>query len=89
MIRLLIKFKINFIKMYKYIISPLLGNNCRYSTSCSDYYIKSLEKHGLSNGSYMGLKRSLSCHPIKFLGGGSSFDFVPEKKKFKRENSNG
>jgi putative component of membrane protein insertase Oxa1/YidC/SpoIIIJ protein YidD len=30
----------------------------------------------------MGLKRILSCHPLKVLGGGSGLDFVPKKKKF-------
>tara|TARA_B110000211_G_scaffold207442_1_gene243214 strand:- start:210 stop:479 length:270 start_codon:yes stop_codon:yes gene_type:complete len=89
MITLLIKFKINLIKMYRYIISPLLGNNCRYLTSCSQYYIESLKKHGLSKGTYMGIKRILSCHNIKFLGGGSSLDFVPEKNELNRKNSNG
>ncbi len=89
MTKLLIKFKINLIKMYRYIFSPLLGNNCRYITSCSEFYIESLKKYGLLKGSYMGIKRILSCHPIKFLGGGSSLDFVPEKNKLKRENLNG
>ena len=89
MIKLLLKLKINLIKMYRYIFSPLLGNNCRYVTSCSEFYIESLKKHGLSQGSYLGMKRILSCHPVKFLGGGSSLDFVPEKNKLKRENSNG
>ena len=84
MIKLLINFKINLIKVYKYIFSPLLGNNCRYFVSCSDYYIESLKKHGLSKGSYWGVKRILSCHPIKFLGGGSSLDFVPKKNKLKK-----
>ena len=37
----------------------------------------------------MGMKRVLSCHPIKFLGGGSSLDFVPNKNTLKKENSNG
>ena len=83
MTKLLIKIKINLIKIYKYIFSPLIGDNCRYITSCSDYYIESLKKHGLQKGSYMGVKRILSCHPINFLGGGSSLDFVPEKKKLK------
>jgi uncharacterized protein len=86
MIKLLIKLKIHLIKMYRYIVSPLLGDNCRYLTPCSEYYIESLKKYGLSKGSYMGMKRILSCHPIKFLGGGSSLDFVPEKNKLKREN---
>ena len=89
MIELLIKLKINFIKIYKFIFSPLLGNNCRYITSCSEYYIESLKKFGLSKGSYMGINRILSCHSIKFLGGGSSLDFVPENNKVKKENSNG
>ena len=89
MTKLLIKFQINLIKMYRYIFSPLLGNNCRYITSCSEFYIESLKKYGLLKGSYMGIKRILSCHPIKFLGGGSSLDFVPEKNKLKRENLNG
>ena len=87
--KLLVKFKINFIKMYRYIVSPMLGNNCRYLTSCSQYYIESLQNYGLIKGSYMGVKRVLSCHPVKFLGGGSSFDFVPKNNRPKKENLNG
>ena len=89
MIKLFIKLKIKLIKIYKYILSPLLGNNCRYLTPCSEYYIESLKKFGLAKGSFMGMKRVLSCHPIKFLGGGSSLDFVPNKNAVKKENSNG
>jgi len=89
MTKLLIKFQINLIKMYRYILSPLLGNNCRYLTPCSEYYIESLKKFGLLKGSYIGMKRVLSCHPIKLLGGGSSLDFVPDTNILKKENSNG
>ena len=89
MIKLLIRFQINLIKVYTYIISPLIGNNCRYLTPCSEYYIESLKKFGLLKGSCMGMKRILSCHPVKLLGGGSSLDFVPYKKILKKENSNG
>ena len=89
MIKLLIIFKINLIKIYKYIFSPLLGNNCRYLTPCSEYYIESLEKFGFLKGSCMGIKRILSCHPFRFLGGGSSLDFVPNKNTLKKESSNG
>ena len=70
------------IKIYKYIISPLIGNNCRYLPTCSDYFIDSLNKFGFIKGSYMGTKRLLSCHPIKFLGGGEGYDPI-EKKKVK------
>ena len=70
------------IKIYKYVISPLIGNNCRYLPTCSDYFIDCLNEFGLIKGSYMGTKRLLSCHPIKFLGGGEGYDPI-EKKKVK------
>ena len=70
------------IKFYKYVISPLIGNNCRYLPTCSDYFIDSLNEFGFIKGSYMGTKRLLSCHPIKFLGGGEGYDPI-EKKKVK------
>ncbi len=73
MTRLFIKFLIKLIKMYKYLISPILGNNCRYLPTCSDYFIDCLECHGLFKGFYMGIKRLISCHPIKFLGGGEGY----------------
>ena len=70
------------IKIYKYVISPLIGNNCRYLPTCSDYFIDYLNEFGFIKGSYMGTKRLLSCHPIKFLGGGEGYDPI-EKKKVK------
>tara|TARA_B100001059_G_scaffold152624_1_gene152303 strand:- start:610 stop:867 length:258 start_codon:yes stop_codon:yes gene_type:complete len=80
---------INLIKIYRYIISPLLGNKCRYLPTCSEYFIDALKKHGTVKGSYLGIKRILSCHPFKYLGGGSGLNFVPEKNKLKREKFNG
>ena len=70
------------IKIYKYVISSLSGNNCRYLPTCSDYFIDSLNEFVFIKGSYMGTKRLLSCHPIKFLGGGEGYDPI-EKKKVK------
>ncbi|HMV15775.1 MAG TPA: membrane protein insertion efficiency factor YidD [Chitinophagales bacterium] len=62
------------IKIYKYSISPLLGENkCRYQPSCSTYAIEALQKHGLFKGGYLAIKRILSCHPW----GGSGYDPVP------------
>ena len=69
------------IKIYKLFISPYLGNNCRYLPTCSEYFIDSLNEYGFIKGSILGIKRILSCHPIKFLGGGQGFD--PVKKKVK------
>ena len=68
------------IKFYKLIISPYLGNNCRYLPTCSEYFIDSLKEYGAIKGSIKGLKRISSCHPIKFLGGDSGFDPVVKKK---------
>ena len=69
-----------FIKIYKYCISPYLHSNCRYLPTCSEYFIESLNVHGLTKGFHIGFKRILKCHPIKCLGGGSGLDFVPKKK---------
>ena len=68
------------IKIYKLIISPYLGNNCRYLPTCSEYFIDSLKEYGFIKGSIKGFKRISSCHPIKFLGGGDGFDPVIKKK---------
>tara|TARA_B100001113_G_C20921544_1_gene540326 strand:+ start:312 stop:554 length:243 start_codon:yes stop_codon:yes gene_type:complete len=72
---------IKLIKIYKKFVSPYLGNNCRYLPTCSEYFIESLEEKGLLKGTAKGIKRILSCHPIKFLGGGEGFDPVKKKNK--------
>ena len=77
---------IKVIKGYKLIVSPYLGNNCRYLPTCSEYFIDCLKVHGLTKGFYKGTKRILTCHPIKFLGGGTGFDPV---QKLKEKNNHG
>ncbi len=72
---------IKIIKIYQLIISPYLGKNCRYLPTCSEYFIDCLNEHGFIKGTVIGIKRVISCHPIKFLGGGEGFDPVKEKKK--------
>ena len=88
MYKLLISLNIGSIKLYQYLLSPIMGNKCRYLPTCSEYYIDSLKAHGLIKGSYLGIKRILSCHPFRFLGGGSGLNFVP-KKKINKEKFNG
>ena len=73
-------FLIKIIKVYQLIISPYLGNNCRYLPTCSEYFIDCLNEYGFIKGLVIGTKRVISCHPIKFLGGGEGFDPVKKKR---------
>ena len=82
MIDIFTKFLIKIIRGYKYLLSPLLGNSCRYLPTCSDYSIEALKTYGFFKGILLSLKRIFSCHPIKFLGGGEGFD--PINKKIKK-----
>ena len=64
-----------FIKFYQTLISPLLGSNCRFQPTCSEYCIESLKKWGLLKGLYFSVKRISKCHPW----GGKGYDPVPKK----------
>ena len=75
---------IKLIKGYQFLISPLFGHSCRYLPTCSEYSIEALQKFGFFKGLYMSIKRILSCHPIKILGGGEGFDPVIKKFKIKK-----
>ena len=85
--KFLISINVSIIKFYQYLLSPILGNKCRYLPSCSEYYIESLKIHGFIKGSYLGIKRIMSCPPFKILGGGSGLNFVPKKKIIKESNN--
>ena len=75
---------IKIIISYKFFISPLFGHSCRYLPTCSEYSIEALKEFGLAKGTFLSLKRILSCHPIKFLGGGDGFDPVKKNIKVKK-----
>ena len=79
------KILILIIKFYRYFISPLLGNRCRFLPTCSEYFIEALSSHGLIRGMKLGTKRILKCHPFKILGGTHGVDFVPIPKNTNRQ----
>ena len=60
---------------YRYLLSPFLGNVCRFYPSCSHYAETAVARHGILRGTWMSLRRVLRCHP--FHPGG--VDLVPEK----------
>ncbi len=62
------------VKAYRLLLSPWLGNGCRFEPSCSVYAIGALERHGALGGSYLTLRRLARCHP--WCEGGH--DPVPE-----------
>jgi putative membrane protein insertion efficiency factor len=73
MSRLLANLLIALVKLYQYVVSPLLPGACRYTPSCSVYGVEALRKHGPWRGGWLTLKRFLSCHPW----GGHGYDPVP------------
>ena len=65
------------IKAYQWILSPLLGANCRFQPTCSHYAFQALKTHGVLKGLYLSSIRISKCHPW----GDSGYDPVPEAKK--------
>jgi putative membrane protein insertion efficiency factor len=61
------------VRAYKLFVSPLLGHNCRYLPSCSDYAIEAIRTHGPASGGWLTAKRLCRCHPW----GGDGYDPVP------------
>jgi len=59
MTRLILKL----IKIYQELISPFLGQHCRFYPSCSEYAFLAVEKYGVFSGCWKGFKRILKCHP--------------------------
>ena len=71
---------IKLIKIYKYLISPLIGPSCRYLPTCSEYSIEALKTYGFVKGLMLSFKRIMSCHPW----GNSGFDPVKKEIKAKK-----
>tara|TARA_B100000676_G_C17859431_1_gene722537 strand:+ start:323 stop:565 length:243 start_codon:yes stop_codon:yes gene_type:complete len=67
------------IKFYQFFISPILGQNCRYLPTCSEYSIQSIKKFGIFKGIFLSLRRISKCHPW----GNHGYDPVPNKAEEK------
>ncbi len=58
------------VRLYQIFLSPLLGRNCRFSPTCSRYFIEAVRKYGALKGTLLGMWRILRCNPF----GGSGYD---------------
>ena len=56
---------IGLVRIYQLAISPLLGRNCRFTPTCSQYFILAVRKYGTLRGSWKGTLRILRCHPFR------------------------
>ena len=71
------KIIIYLIKFYQITLSPLLGSNCRFQPTCSQYMIEAINLHGVLKGLSLGFKRISKCHPLGHKG----YDPVPRKEE--------
>jgi len=61
------------IRAYRFLLSPMLGSNCRFQPSCSAYALEAIEQHGAARGGWLSVKRICRCHPW----GAHGYDPVP------------
>ena len=52
------------IRAYQLVISPMLGQHCRFTPSCSQYTSQAIDKYGAAKGSWLGLRRIIRCQPL-------------------------
>jgi len=63
------------IKVYRYFLSPFLGQHCRFEPTCSCYAHAAIKQHGAATGGWLALRRLSRCHPWHEVG----YDPVPER----------
>jgi putative membrane protein insertion efficiency factor len=64
------------IRGYQLLLSPLLGNNCRFHPTCSQYAIEAVAEHGVLRGGWLAARRIGRCHPW----GDAGHDPVPPRR---------
>ncbi|GGE91220.1 membrane protein insertion efficiency factor YidD [Massilia psychrophila] len=67
------KLLVGLLRAYQLLLSPMLGQNCRFYPTCSNYSIEAIRTHGAARGSLLALRRVCKCHPWNDGG----FDPVP------------
>jgi putative membrane protein insertion efficiency factor len=70
-------------RFYRFAISPLIGNACRFEPSCSHYSEEAIARWGLVRGTLLTVWRLLRCHPFARAG----LDPVPARKCFAGEKA--
>lgn len=73
------RFLLWLIKGYQFLLSPWVGNQCRFYPTCSEYARIAIKRHGALKGSYLAVRRLLICHPYS---GRHGFDPVPGTEHF-------
>jgi uncharacterized protein len=66
------------IRMYRWAVSPLLGNRCKYHPSCSQYALDALREYGFLKGSILAGWRLLRCNPWSHGG----VDYAKDQRLF-------
>ena len=64
------------IRGYQLLLSPLLGNNCRFQPTCSEYAVEAIRTQGLARGLWLAVRRIGRCHPW----GAAGHDPVPPRR---------
>ena len=64
------------VRCYQAVLGPVLGGQCRYAPTCSEYSLEALRTHGAIRGGWLTIKRICRCHPW----GGSGYDPIPPRR---------
>tara|TARA_Y100001970_G_C13591298_1_gene535685 strand:- start:232 stop:477 length:246 start_codon:yes stop_codon:yes gene_type:complete len=71
---------IAFVRFYQLFVSPIIGQNCRYLPTCSEYTVECLKHFGLIKGTFLSIKRIFKCHPW----GNHGYDPIPDNLEKKQ-----
>ncbi|HJS33173.1 MAG TPA: membrane protein insertion efficiency factor YidD [Alphaproteobacteria bacterium] len=71
------------IRVHQWTLAPVLGNNCRFAPSCSEYAREAIAVYGPLTGVALGLRRILRCNPW----GGAGWDPVPPTRGAPRDHA--